>query len=425
MINKNSIAAVDAAGWSKSFVRPLYGSYCFSGIPATVERLLTGRSAGSPLPTDVLGPLPQQYQKVVLFLVDAFGWRFFERWRDEFPFLKQLSERGVVSKITSIFPSTTAVHVTALHTGLTLKQSGVCEWYYYDPAIDAVIAPLLFSYHKSNKRNSLLAAGRVPEEVLPTSELYPRLKTAGVDSYVFQDGAYAQSPYSRVVCRGSRIVAYQSLADGFRKLCKILRSANSPSYFVYYFDRFDAVCHEKGPGSKQAETRAREFFESLEQKFFAELGESPDTLFLLTADHGQVEQDPESVYLLDREWPELVDCLKKTAAGEPIAPAGSQRDYFLYVEPQHLDHVQARLAADLEGRAEVYRVEELEAAGMFGPGEASLDFQEHMGNLLVLPYADEAVYWGGPTGEPEFTFRGHHGGLARGEMESVLVAWSL
>jgi len=425
MINEKSVAAVDAAGWSSSFVRPLYGSYCFSGIPATVERLLTGCSADPPLPADVLGPLPQRYEKVVLFLVDAFGWRFFDRWRDEFPFLEQLSERGVVSKITSMFPSTTSVHVTALHTGLPMKQSGVCEWYYYDPAIDAVIAPLLFSHQKSAKRNSLLAAGLAPDEVLPTSELYPRLKAAGVDSYVFQDEAYAQSPYSQVVCRGSRIVPYYSLYDGFKKLCDILRTADSPSYMVYYFDRFDSICHERGPGSRQAETRARRFFESLEREFFAELGEATNTLFLLTADHGQVEQDPESVHLLDREWPELVDCVKKTRVGEPIAPAGSQRDYFLYVEPEHLDRVQARLAADLEGRAEVYRAEELEAAGMFGPGEASRGFRERMGNLLVLPYADEAVYWGGEAGGPEFKFRGHHGGLTREEMETVLVAWSL
>ena len=221
------------------------------------------------------------------------------------------------------------------------------------------------------------------------------------------------------------MVAYSSLYDGFKKLCEILRTASSPSYVVYYFDRFDSICHERGPGSKQAETRARRFFASLEQEFFAELEEAPDTLFLLTADHGQVEQDPESVHWLDRGWPELVDCVKKTGAGEPIAPAGSQRDYFLYVEPEHLERVQARLAADLQGRAEVYRAAELEEAGMFGPGEASTGFREHMGNLLVLPYADESVYWAGETGRPEFKFRGQHGGLTREEMETVLVAGTL
>ena len=77
MINEKSIAAVGAAGWSTSFVKPLYDSYCFSGIPATIEQLLTGRSSTTPLPADVLGSLPRRYDKIVLFLLDAFGWCFF------------------------------------------------------------------------------------------------------------------------------------------------------------------------------------------------------------------------------------------------------------------------------------------------------------------------------------------------------------
>ena len=123
------------------FVRPQYDDYCFSNIPQFVKYLLTG-TGESGLPVDVLGRFPQRYDTVVLFLIDAFGWQFFEKYADDYPFLKRLQRDGSVSKLTSQFPSTTASHITTIHTGLNVGQSGVYEWQYFEPQLDAIISPL-------------------------------------------------------------------------------------------------------------------------------------------------------------------------------------------------------------------------------------------------------------------------------------------
>ena len=145
MLNSNSILDVDASRFDREFVKPLYESYCFANIPSSIGPLLTG--AGQPhLPADVFGEFGnKQYDAVVLFLVDGFGWRFFERYADAHPFLKRLMQNGVVSKLTSMFPSTTSAHVTCIHTGLPPAQSGVYEWFMYDPKLGETVAPLLFS----------------------------------------------------------------------------------------------------------------------------------------------------------------------------------------------------------------------------------------------------------------------------------------
>src|SRR5437588_12848220 len=112
MLNTTSLNAVSSSTFSQQSVKPLYDSYCFSNIPQTVEFLLTGEGQ-SALPLDVFGALPTKYNKVVLFFVDAFGWRFFERYAAKYQFLKTILERSVVSKMTSQFPSTTAAPVTS------------------------------------------------------------------------------------------------------------------------------------------------------------------------------------------------------------------------------------------------------------------------------------------------------------------------
>lgn len=106
----------------------------------------------------------QKYDAVVLLFVDAFGWRFYERFQDA-PFIKRMEKQGRIEKLTSEFPSTTAAHVTTLHTGLPVGMTGVHEWYYYEPKVDRIIAPLLFSFagterdlsktEKSTRRRSI------------------------------------------------------------------------------------------------------------------------------------------------------------------------------------------------------------------------------------------------------------------------------
>ncbi|MBO0796587.1 MAG: alkaline phosphatase family protein, partial [Ktedonobacteraceae bacterium] len=111
MLNTASLSAVRGARFSQRFVRPCYDSYCFSNFPATIEFLLTGEGQ-STLPADVFGDFPTRYDKVIFLFVDGFGWKFFERYADGLPLLKHMKEQGVVSKLTSQFPSTTAAHVT-------------------------------------------------------------------------------------------------------------------------------------------------------------------------------------------------------------------------------------------------------------------------------------------------------------------------
>lgn len=97
---------------------------------------------------------------------------------------------------------------------------------------------------------------------------------------------------------------------------------------------------------------------------------------------------------------------------------------FLYIQETALDDAHALLSSQLEGKAMVCRVSELIAQGYFGPLPVSETFLSHVGNLVILPFEGEAVWWY-EEGRFEQKFFGHHGGLTPGEMEIPLLIYAL
>ena len=430
MLNEASVQAVNDARFSQRFVRPLYDSYCFANLPATIEFLLTGKGQ-STLPLDVFGDLPTRYDKVVFFFVDAFGWRFFERYADKYEFLQMVMKQGMASKITSQFPSTTAAHVTNIHTGLPVGQSGVYEWNYYEPLVDALISPLLFSYvdyaeGERLKRDTLKKAGIPAEAFYPQQTMYERLKAQGIASHVLQFQNYMPSTYSDIVLRGARQHPYTSIQQALFYLAQLVTVENvPPSYYFLYFDRIDALCHQHGPFAKEFEREVDDFFKAMHELFYKNIeGKTQRTLLVITADHGQVEVNPKTTYYLDKALPDIKRYLKKNHEGKLLAPAGSARDMFLYVHDEHIQEAVALLRQNLEGRAEVYPTQELLAQHFFGAGEPSPTFLARLGNVVILPYQNETVWWS-QEGKHDMRFLGHHGGLTREEMEIPLLLLAL
>jgi hypothetical protein len=148
-------------------------------------------------------------------------------------------------------------------------------------------------------------------------------------------------------------------------------------------------------------------------------------LFLMTADHGQVEVDPQTTIYLNTN-PRFAGAeryLKANRNGQLLVPAGSARDMFLHIREDVLDEAHAFLSARLEGKADVVRVDALIKDGYFGT-EVSSRFRERVGNLVLLPYRYESVWWY-EKNRFEQKFYGHHGGLTPQEMETVLYSYKV
>lgn len=420
MLNTASLRETNNSRFSHYFIRPRYDSYCFSNIPATIASLLTGNGT-SALPASVFGNLPTRYDKVIFFFADAFGWRFFEPYAERHNFLKTILAQGVVSKMTAQFPSTTAAHATCIHTGLEVGQSGVYEWNYYEPLVDDIISPFLFSY-AGDARDSLKQSLLPPEAFFPQQTFYATLRAQGISSHVFQYKAYTPSTYSDVVFRGTRVHPYSSFQEMLVYLSELLKLEQpTPTYYLVYFDRIDLTCHRYGPLARQTTTEVELFLNMMDQLFYTNVyGQVGKTLCMLSADHGQIEVDPARTFYLNKQIPGIERYLRTNAQGRLLVPAGSARDMFLYVKEELVDEAITLLQRHLAGRAEVYRAQDLLAQHFFGPHAPSPVFLKRLGNVVILPYKNETVWWY-EEGKFSMNFHGHHGGLTPEEMEIPLL----
>jgi len=397
-----------------TFVKPRYDAGGFASLPGSIQSVFSG---GEPFPAH-----PHEYDNLILLFVDGFGWRHFEKF-GEAPFLQKFSRGGSVQKLTSQFPSTTSGHVTNIHTGLNVGQSGIFEWNYYEPLLDAMIVPLLFSFSGTGERDQLKATGIDPRRLYPSQTIYPKLSALGVSSTIFQHREYTPSTYSNIVFKGATARGYKSLPETVLNLALALNEAKGRNYFFMYYDRIDSVSHDYGPGSAQVEAEVDMFMHVMEKQFIEKARPAGKTLLLLTADHGQSEVDPATTIYINQAFPGIERFMKTNRKGELLVPGGSCRDLFLYIKDELLDEAQQLLANGLAGKADVVKTEELIEQGYFGP-QVSETFRAHVGNLVVLANRYESVWWY-EKGKFEQNYYGHHGGLTPQEMEIPLLGLEL
>ena len=454
MLNRRSIEAVAAAAVGPHEVRPLYGSYCFSRVPWTIEAALTREPNPRTLPPDTLGALAERPDTVVLLFVDAFGWRFFEEFAESTPALARFLRDGTVSKLTSVFPSTTSAHVACLHSGLTPAECGIYEWYQYEPAVGEMIAPLLSSRAGDKGRNGL---DLPPGTLFDGETLHERLAARGVRSISVTPAEFTPSPFNDAFSRGTVEVPWKGLARGLNALARAVASPAGPEprLIHYYYGGVDRIAHRSGPGSPELRRTVRRFFNELERRFFSVLerdrsdpphggrprhagasgsgtlsGRRPEpgqesdsasgaagrTCVVLTADHGMMGHDPARTVYLNRVLPAVEEWLERGPAGRLKVPAGSPRDFFLHLREDCFDEATGAIRDALADVAEVRPVRDLVAAGYFGDALPSRRFLDRVGNAVILPLPGRAVWWY-EEGRFESRHPGDHGGLTPEEME--------
>jgi predicted AlkP superfamily pyrophosphatase or phosphodiesterase len=399
-------------------LKPRYDAFSFGNIANTMEHMLTGSAPGQLLPVSCFGSDYPRPHKIVLIFIDAFGWRFWtENW-ERYKTTRQVVQNGRLTPISAVFPSTTAASVASLNLGVLPAQHALLEWNLYIPAYGEVIQSLPFSPLGGHTNDACLAKGYDPAKLLDVKETFHhRVTRKGTRSIMFAHQNYAGGAANRHLNDGAEVIRHRTLAEALVQLKEALIQTEDKAVFNLYWGSIDMVGHIYGAGTSYHDAEIASFWCTFDD-IFSEI-DSPNTLFMFTADHGMMSARAEDTLYINEALPEFTDYIAVSPTGNRIYPGGAPRDMFLHIKPEHRETAYLALQQLLDGIAYVFPMDKALNQGLFGPLPVGAEFRRRIGDILVLPYEGRYVWWR-EKGIIENTMNGHHGGLSPDELITVL-----
>jgi Type I phosphodiesterase / nucleotide pyrophosphatase len=405
---------------ANEFVYPQYDENCISQIPDTVLTLFGIQKQNNHAVLDhpfLNTVLPNRMNKVVLLVIDGFGFNQFLYHHKENPFLLNLVGNGEVYPKTSVFPSQTTNALTTLNTGLTPQQHGLFEYFIFLKNIGVVNA-LRFERLGKRRPSSLLEEGFDPSILLYKSRtIHEVLAENGVASFTHIHASNALNICSKLIFRGSQITSSLNAFETVSALKKKLEvNRDKKAYFFVHLDTLDTISHVYGPGSFQYQAELSWLTYLLNKELIERIDPqtAKETLLLVTADHGAVNVNPAQATYLNY-LPNTLLNLRCGPDRKPIMPTGSPREVFLHIKEHKLQETKERLSQKIRGKAQVLETEEAVECGLFGWGVPKQGVLDRLGNLMILPYGNETVWFESP-GSYKLSYLGQHGGLSSQEM---------
>lgn len=364
---------------------PDYGHSTLADVMGSVAAAIAPENFGSA--TNVLGlPAARRY---VLVMVDGLGHELLASHAARAPYLGGLLPGAVA--LTAAVPSTTATSLTSLGVGMCPGQHGMVGYSFR--VDDEIINALAWDQRLD------------PYTFQPNPTWFEALSQAGVSTSTVSINAFAGSGLTLAGLRGSTFYGITDEDDPQPRIAKIVEaSKQGDASFVYTYERrLDHCGHGRGVASQQWSSVLDEVDDWIEQLRDAL---DPDTVLLVTGDHGMVDVPKDHQIILEETTglPDDIDLI-----------GGEGRLRQLYTTNPAA--VAERWANVLGERAVVRTRAQAIADGWFGPvGELAHD---RIGDVLVAMQGNWAVMTA--TKPKEMGLVGQHASLTSVEMRVPLL----
>ena len=366
----------------KKLIMPDY-TRCNMNISATIAEYLGAPNKNATLPV-LQNELLKDYKNIVCICFDGMGTYPLAQNSDESAFLRANTRDTLVSTL----PATTTNATTSILTNKLPIEHGWFGWTLY------------FEEHGRNidifKAKDSVTGETVEEKYIPSrADEYYFYHTAG------KYGINTVFPeYVEVADCGTNSV-YGTLAEMFDSIETICGKGGRQFIYAYYPDP-DTTMHTHGIESDEAKAVIRSISDGLER-----LSELEDTLFIVTADHGQ---SPVEGYADFCEDTVLLDMLVTYPFMEPRAPGfkvkpGREAEFEKYFTEKYGDAFELHKSADLV------------AVGYFGDPKYSAGYEALLGDYIAIGNYSHVQAILNPGKRRYF---GHHTSLTE-EMEVPLI----
>lgn len=371
---------------------PRYGRSSLSDV---VPSILAGLRV--PGFEDRLGLALDGVSRVALLLVDGLGSEQLRAHPQNAPFLDRFIGGTDDHELTAGFPTTTAVSLCSVGTGLPPGEHGILG-YQVEASIDLGLMNSL-QWSLRNTKSDALPLGLEPEVFQPRATAFERAVDAGITVAHVGPSMQNGSGLTRAGLRGPQFRTAVNAGDLVARTIDSLKSADRTLVYSYYGD-LDLVGHVRGPRSpawrfelERVDAVIRQIAESL----------PPDAALVVTSDHGMVQLGERVDF---DAVPELRDGVRQLG-GEP-------RARYLYVEAGQAGAVGQRWWEILGDAFRVVTRDDAIEAGWFGP-TVNAEARHRIGDVIVVADSTAAVIRSKVESKAS-ALLGHHGSLTSAEM---------
>lgn len=399
---------------------PFYDGLSLVNIPCTIARLLGAPDFGKPPLDDALmDPLRGNYEKIILLVVDAMGYKLFDRMRDPGRGLAwgKYFDRALYAPITSVCPSTTASALTTLWTGEGPGAHGIIGYEMWSKKYGMIMNNIHHSAASSRgDTGGLSRSGFAPQEFMDKPLFGPHLQSHGVRATTFIHSHIAHSGLSTMQMRDVDLQTYVDEADLCVSLADYINSRHGIREFIYaYYSDVDTLMHRYNADDPRINYQFNAFSKVFEQAFLDNISKvvGQDTLLIMTADHGSKATPQYPQYDLANH-PDFLDLLV-------MQPTCENRLAFFYIKPGNMQDVRDYFADHWPDDFLLLDSDQALKLGLFGKGPFHAQAEERLGNLIAVAKRDAYLWWA-PKPNP---MAGRHGGLSAEEMLVPLYALPL
>ncbi len=370
-------------------------------LTATICEVYGCKSSYSSLPNLPIDELKDK-RNIILLVIDGMGYNFFSQFAKE-SFLKS----KLLKPITSVFPSTTAVAITSILTGLSPQEHALTGWFVYLKELGSVsqILPLIPRYSQNMYFDNDIDSNNI-------YNLKPLVNNFGVDTYFVHLDKYSDDNYQKILRGDSFYYGFKELTD----ISPLIKDAlndnnNNKKKFIYsYWNGLDNISHRLGCKTDDTLNHFSEIQNEINR--IINLINLEDTALIITADHGFIDV-PDSNKFRVKDFPGLRECLVLPLMGEPRSP-------YCYLRSGKEKLFKEIWEKYLSPYSNLFHIDEMLEKKIFGLNEISAKFADRVGDYVIV-MNDGYVLLDNVMLEKEMNLTGYHGGMTKDEMLVPLI----
>lgn len=345
----------------------------------------------------------------VLLIIDGLGYGTLASLIKRSPELVSSAQNLKLTKISTLFPSTTVNVLSSMYSGKTTAEHGVVGttlfMKYFGTMIDT-----LHSWGDLEREPRHLS-GMDAKMVFPEGQMAAMIEGRGKSFKMHLDENMLKGAITKAAFRQEDLVPHMSFDD---MMVKILEEMDSGTDYIFgYTDLIDHAEHEYSPSAEQIPEILKSLLLSINRTLVPALEEFGYDL-IVTADHGQITS-------LQRDTI-VIDHTHKMLEFMNMPPWGESRAMFVEVKESRRAEFDRYMNSKFGRIAVTLDSDDAIESGLFGARKVPEEVRYRFGTHLIIPKGHSSLYYMHPGKVlRKYDKMGLHGGLSEEEMHVPLL----